>query len=132
MKNASVFLLLLASCFSSAELPLIQAAHSKRQKQKIAQLQKRWEVALKEEQKASAEMAKLALEIHREELKLIRRQIDEAEEKEGCNRLFMEEREVLYRLIQEGPSEMAFEAQVELDRILQMITECSDEEKRKF
>lgn len=120
---------LLMSCFYVPEFPVVQSGLSaKKQKQRIAVLQKKLESAEKEHKKVQIEVEKLASEIHEAQLALIRRQIDEAERKKTAS-LFLEEREALYEMIQSGPSPAAFEAQVELDRILRIITELSDERK---
>ncbi len=126
-------LLLLAACFSSSsDAPIAQAPNPRKQRQKIALLEKRLEAAEKQQQKALTEVERIAAEINQAKLALIRRQVDKFQEKEAkAPSLFLEEREALYRIIQEGPSPSAFEAQVELDRILRIITELSDGEKGK-
>jgi hypothetical protein len=123
----------LSSCFGGSELLLVQGLSNRKQKQKIAFLQKRLKIA--EQGKLTAERAveELAREIDEAELTLIRRQLNAYEKREEKHpNLFAKEREALYRMIQTGPSPSAFEAQVELDRILRMITELSDEEKYAF
>ncbi len=123
-----LLLLLLSSCFHTSDFPVVQGLSAKKQKQKIVVLQKKLESAEKEQKKVQNEVEKLASEIHEAQLALIRRQVDEAERKKAPS-LFLEERETLYQMIQSGPSPSAFEAQVELDRILRIITEFSDEGK---
>lgn len=132
MKRALLSLLFLTSCFTnSIEQPLVQGPNTKKQRQKIAVLQKKLELAEKEQLKVQTEVDRLATEINQAKLSLIRKQLDRYEKKnEKDLQLFLEEREALYRMIQEGPSPSAFEAQIELDRILRIITECSDEEAR--
>jgi t-SNARE complex subunit (syntaxin) len=133
MKHSWVFLLILASCFGGGEQLLVQGPSVKKQRQKIVQLQKKLEIAEKEQQKIESVLQKLIAEIDEAQLALIRRQIDDViKAKERSATLFMEEREALYRMIQTGSSQIAFEAQIELDRILQIITESSDEERRVF
>jgi septal ring factor EnvC (AmiA/AmiB activator) len=123
-------LLFLASCTISPDTPIAQAPNPKKQKQKIALLEKKLEVAAKEQQKALTEVERLAAEVNEAKLALIRRQIDRFEEKHpAAPALFLEEREALYQMIQEGPSPAALEAQAELDRILRIITERSEEKK---
>lgn len=124
---------ILASCFSVGEQPIVQNLSPKKQKQKIAVLQKKLEMAAKEQKKIETDVERLSSEIDEAQLALIRRQLDD-HERRGVkdSALFMEEREALYRMIESGPSPSAFEAQVELDRILRLITECSDEEKYVF
>ncbi len=119
----------LTSCFGGSDAILVQGLSPKKQRQKIAFLQKKLEIAEKEKEKIESDARKLALEVNEAKLALIRRQIDEYEKKkEWTPTLFMEEREILYQLIQSA-SPQAFEAQVELDRILQLITELSDGER---
>lgn len=133
MKYSWIFLFALTSCLGGGEPLLVQGPSVKKQRQKIAHLQKKLELAEKEQQKVETEVEKLAASIDEAQLALIRRQIDDVERgKEKGAALFMEEREALYRMIQAGPSQVAFEAQLELDRILQIITEFSDGEKRVF
>lgn len=118
----------LSACFGGNEQLLVQGPNAKKQRQKISNLQKKLEVAAKEKEKAITEVERLQNEIDEAKLALIRKQIDDYEKRKEKN-VFVEEREVLYRLIQSGESSKAFEAQVELDRILRVITELSDEEK---
>lgn len=121
------------SCFSSNDYLLVQGPSPKKQKQKIAVLQKKLEFAEKEQKKIASDVERLATEIEEAKIALIRRQLDEYEcRSDKAPTLFMEEREALYRMIQSGPSPAAFEAQVELDRILRIITELSDEERHVF
>lgn len=128
MRYYFVLSLLLTSCFSTSEQAIVQRPSAKRQKQKIAVLQKKLEVAAKEQIKVQTEVARLASEIDLAMLSLIHGRVDKYERnKEPVPSLFLEERESLYRMIQTGPSPSAFEAQVELDRILRLITERSDE-----
>lgn len=126
-----ILFLLLTGCFSSNEQAfVVQGPSAKKQKQKIAVLQKKLEQAEKEQKKVEDEVERLASEIDQVQLSLIRKQVDKYEKKnEKSPSLFLEERESLYRMIQSGPSPSSFEAQVELDRILRLITELSDEGK---
>lgn len=128
-----VFLLLLTGCFDSLKLqdPFIsQSLSPKKQKQKIAVLQKKLEAAEKEHRDAQTEVEKLASEIEEAQLALIRRQVDDYERKnERSSALFLDEREALYQIIQTGPGPASFQAQIELDRILRLITERSDDGK---
>lgn len=130
MKKIFIVLFVLTSCFGGNELAVVHGPSAKKQKQKIAVLQKKLESAEKTQKKVEDEVEKLASAINEVQLALIRRQIDDYERKENkVPNLFLEEREVLYRMIQGGPSPSAFDAQVELDRILRIITELSDEGK---
>ncbi len=128
MKFTYLIFLFLTACFSGPELAVVQGVSPKKQKQKINLLQKKLETAEKEEKKAKEEVEKLAFEINDAQLALIRKQVDLYEKKkEKVTPLFLEEREALYQMIQSGPSSSAFQAQLELDRILRVITEHSDE-----
>lgn len=121
-------LLVLSSCFTAQEPLFVQGPSPKKQKQKIALLQKKLESAEKEQKKIETDLERLSTEIDRAQLALIRRQLDDHERRaDKAPTLFMEEREALYRMIESGPSPAAFEAQVELDRILRLITELSEE-----
>jgi len=120
----------LSSCFSGNEQFVVQGLSAKKQRQKIALLQKKVELAEKEQRKVCNEVEELREEMNRARLALIHKQVDDYENKGGAPNLFLDERELLYRMIQEGPSPSAFTAQVELDRILRIITEFSDDQKR--
>jgi hypothetical protein len=128
-----LFLAILSSCFSVDEQLIVQGPSPKKQKQKIAFLQKKLEIAAKERKKIETDVERLSSAIDEAQLALIRRQLDD-HERSGTKdtALFMDEREALYRMIEAGPSPSAFEAQVELDRILRLITESSDDEKYVF
>ncbi len=134
---ALIVLFFTFSCFRSTSTNETVQLSSSKQKQKIGWLQKKLEIAERERAKIEAEVEKLNEEIQQAQLALIRKQLDESEKqihknpqnylgllKDGT--LFSQERESLHQLIQEGPSPWAFEAQVELDRILRMITELSE------
>jgi peptidoglycan hydrolase CwlO-like protein len=128
-----VMLVLLTSCFSVPDQLIAQGPSPKKQKQKIAVLQKKLESAEKEQKKIESDVERLCLAIDEAQLALIRRQLDDHEQRgEKASNLFKEEREALYRMIESGPSPSAFEAQVELDRILRLITECSSEDSYVF
>lgn len=120
----------LTACIGGGGELLVQSPNPKKQRQKISNLQKKLELAAREKEKVESDIERLQREIDEAKLSLIRKQIDDYEKrKEKQSTLFMEEREALYRLIQSGDSSKAIEAQVELDRILRIITELSDEEK---
>ncbi len=134
MRSSSFFLFFfLFSCggrspSNAEEISLIK------QKQKIVLLQKKLYLAEKEERKVKEKMEKLCDEMRETELGLIRRQIDDYEEliqKTPSKRadfesstLFLKERERLYWMIRNGKA--TSEAQIVLDRILQLVTELSD------
>ena len=106
-----------------------------KQKQKIAFLQKKLNLAEKEEKKIKNQIDQLSDEVREAELSYIRREVDRLEDLVRNNpkkkatldssSLFVEERETLHRMIQN--TQYPFEAQVVLDRILQFITELSNE-----
>ena len=135
----AILLLLLSSCFWTQGTQvgeLVQGPSPRKQKQKIVSLQKKLEAAEKEQKKVEEEVTRLSEEISKAQLMLIRRQVDDLEKRiqktnvPEPSSLFMQERESLHRLIQEGPSPSSFEAQVELDRILRIITDLSNTEIR--
>lgn len=128
-------LLVFASCSSRSSPAVVQELPPTKQKQKITLLQKKLQLAEKEEKKIHVQIERLSDEMHEAQLSLIRKQIDECEEMIRKNpkkkreldsgELFLAEREQLHQMIQSGAS--TFEAQLVLDRILQLITELSDE-----
>ncbi|EKE08205.1 MAG: hypothetical protein ACD_17C00291G0006 [uncultured bacterium] len=98
------------------------------QKKRVTHLEERLSRARDVIALAETDVERLKEEISREKLKLIRMEIDHFEKKEGSMlTFFIEEREALYEMIESGPASAALEAQVELDRILRMITEQSEE-----
>jgi hypothetical protein len=117
-----------------------------KQKQKIAFLQKKIDRAEKEQKKIEETIELLQEEMQQAELILVRRMVLETEEKlrkfeeDSTNRskytdheisnLFLEEREVLYRMIQSEPTPASFEAQAVLDQILGLITTLADGRKK--
>jgi hypothetical protein len=120
-------LLLLSSCFTVGEQMVVQGPSAKKHKQRILVLQKKLEGAEKEHKKIQSDIETLQQEIQEAELALIRKQLDDYEKKGLLSKnLFNEERESLYRMIEKGPSASSFEAQIELDRILRIITDHSD------
>ncbi len=144
----SFILLLLTSCsgfmsFGDGQ-PIVKELSSKKQKQKIEQLEKKREIAQKSQRNAEEEITHLNKEIHQAQLALIRKRVDEIEKQiqqiesdpqkyayllqMEISALFLQERELLHKMIQKEPSSL--EAQMELDRILRVITEFSDSAKR--
>ena len=123
-----ISLLLLASCaahpLAERELPV------RKQKQKIASLQKKLDAAQTEEEKIKKELSSLTEEISFARLALIRKQVDEYEKKMVTptepSSLFLKERELLYDMIENGPVSTVHSAEALLDRILRIITEVSD------
>jgi hypothetical protein len=114
-----------------------------KQKQKIAFLQKKLERAEKDKKKAEEEVEFLNEEMRQAELAFVRRIVHETATKlrqieedpasrfkfteREISNLFLEEREILHRMIQGGPTPASLEAQGVLDQILRMITHLSDE-----
>ncbi len=127
MKTILISLLLLGGGLELYAHSEPESSMVRKQRRRVVKLHKKWEWALQEKAKAEEEIEKLEREIDEAELALIREQINEYHEERGSF-LFVEEREILYRLIQSGSEESALEAQCQLDRILQIITEQSDEE----
>lgn len=120
---------LLTGCFQSADLAVVQTLQS--EKGTLTHLEKKLKQAEKVKHEAKLEVAAIKKEIDVAKIALIRKHIDEFKEgKVSSKGLFTEEREVLYNMIQEGSSSIAFEAQLELDRILRMITEQGNQEKK--
>ena len=129
----SLLLFLLTSCaapqLADRDLP------PRKQKQRIAALQKKVEAAQAEEQKVKKELTVLNEEIQFAQLSLIRKQIEDYEKKmPGQGRiadpagLFFKERELLHSIIQNGPYSARHTAEALLDRILRIITKASDGE----
>lgn len=124
---------ILSACVSTVEPLLVQGPVLKRQKQKVLNLRKKLEATAGEKEKMERRAEELQREIDEAELALIKHQIDEYErhpQKEIS--LFIEEREALYRLMQTEGSSHSADAQIELDRILRIITELSDEAKHVY
>ena len=138
------FLLFLTGCtLPSAGSDLLVKLSPTKQKQKIAFLQKKLDFAEKEQKKVAEEIDFLHEEIKQAELAFVRRIVFETEEKlrkfeenplnrskfteSQISHLFLEEREILHRMIQAGPTPASLEAQGVLDQILRLITSLSDE-----
>lgn len=132
--------LMLASCTAAKSQPAsvsVYTAGSQKLKQKAVVLQKKLEKAkrtLSEEEQA---IDKLRSQLCDAELNAIESKVDVFEKKwksdpsrlmqsprHDISNLFIEDREILTRIIQVGPDTMR--AQILLDRILQMITQISD------
>lgn len=148
MKILFLFLFCLAvSCSrSSGEgQEILHAVNGTKQKQKIGWLKKKLEIAERSRKQIETELDNLTVEIHQATLALIRKQLDSYEKQLAelladpqksallkqveVGRLFLQEREALHEIIQDGPSSAAFEAQTELDRILRMITQLSEKQE---
>jgi len=141
-----IALSLLASCsvpFYPEDFVATKTISPRKQRQKITALQKKLEIAEKEQEKVFEEVEELRREMHVAQIHLIQRQVDDfLQEMEkyrnspealakrlpyDLSSLFIAEREELHKMIQTGPSPSSFEAQVVLDQILRMITNLSDE-----
>jgi hypothetical protein len=109
-----------------------------KQRQRITLLQKKLQMAEKEQKKIETEVEWLGEEISLAKLTLISKMVDdwEVEVKQNPKKwsgvqsgeLFFKEREALHELIQK--SSYSFEAQMVLDKILQIITELSDDSRK--
>lgn len=139
-------LIFFTSCFSFRQEPnLVQSAPIRKQKHQIALLQKKLKSAETSQKKATAEVERVQEEMQQAQLTLIRKQVDRYEKQlqearknpqkwaqftaADPSSLFLAEREDLHKILQTRPSPAAFDAQVELDRILRLITQLSDESK---
>src|SRR5690606_15801086 len=133
---------LLSGCFSADRdsAPPIWAygPSPKKQKQRIAVLQKKLALAERELKRSEEYVELVQKEINDTHLSLIRRELDRIEEQLRACRFdgktppaeiaaaqFGKERETLCEIIENGNSAAAFQAQVELDRILRLITELA-------
>lgn len=118
-----------------------QNLSTSKQKQRIAYLEKKLEIAERDLQKTQDEVDLIQIELSRSQLALIEKQIDqyEKEQKEGPGFLskntlfqkeqlspFLKEREVLQKMLENGPSPESFEAQSVLDKLLRVITESKN------
>ncbi|MBI5272528.1 MAG: hypothetical protein HY861_00915 [Chlamydiia bacterium] len=129
--NGYIIGILCGICLVSCGPPSIttQDLPVTKQKQKIALLSKKLSMAKKEQKNLAVQVEQLSNEMHAAQIALIRGQIDAYEESLRNNSskrssqnkadLFREERETLYRMMQQGTS--SFEAQIVLDRILQLM-----------
>lgn len=121
--------------FISQDIPL------SKQRQKIAFLQKKLNLAEKDQRKAVDEVERLEGELYAAELHLIHRQLSQFETllsqvrddpRQGMRlpldraQLFLKEREMLQQMMENGPPPAAMEAQLVLDRILRLITDATD------
>jgi septal ring factor EnvC (AmiA/AmiB activator) len=123
-----ILLLLLAAC-GLRTTPNVAELAPVKQRQKIALLQKKLQLAEKEQKKMNAQVERLGDEMREAELAYIRKQVDHYEEAirrqpskmadyESAD-LFLDERERLHKMIHS--SESVYEAQIVLDRILQLM-----------
>lgn len=140
MKFRFAVLLLLVSCTGTFPFEgLIVKSSPKRERKKIEGLQKKLDTAEKAQKKAETETSHLKDEILKAQLALVRGQVDIYEQwmgkggqnppelvQHGISGLFIEERDLLHRIIQSGSAPFVQEAHIQLDRILRMITALSD------
>src|SRR5689334_17498332 len=127
-------LIVLASCGIRMTPNVAELAPTK-QKQKIVLLQKKLQLAEREQKKISAQVERLGDEMREAELAYIRKQVDTYEEiirkqpskmaDYNSSDLFSDERERLHKMIHR--SESIYEAQIVLDRILQLICQLQDQ-----
>jgi hypothetical protein len=119
-----------------------------KQKQRIAFLQKKLEIAEKNLRKAQDEVELLNGDLHQSQLALIEKQIENHEQQlrkarldpkakswghqAEASTLFLKEREILQQMMESGPSPAALDAQMILDRILRMITELKDMQDARY
>lgn len=118
-----LLLLLLSSCFLSEE------------NQPIASLQKKLEIASKKQVEAEEKVIELKKVVQKQQLASIKKRIDKYEKQMGKvdpiqEDSFAQERETLHELIEN--SEVSADAQVELDRILRIITELKGDYVQSF
>jgi hypothetical protein len=127
--------MLLGGCSLTSVSDSVQTLSATKQKQRINMLQKKLEIAEKTFHEAEGELEKLQKALHDSQLALIAKQIEAYRGGEARKKvrpavedppLFLEEREVLQKMMEEGPSQQALEAQVVLDKILRLITEAKD------
>lgn len=130
-----LFLLLLTACTHHTSIDSFVASNvPRRQKQKITALQRKLENAEKQQEKIDLEVEELREDLRQAELALIRKVVENCEDRldrfrgdpEEISALFLNERETLHRMIQSGPSPASFEAQLVLDQILRIITNVSE------
>lgn len=135
MIRCILLLAVLSSCgirphpTGGGDLPLTK------QKQKISFLQRKLMIAEMQQEKIQTQVQRLRDDVREAELAYIRGQIDDYEElirREpkakshfDSAELFHEEREKLHRIIQSSDS--TYEAQIVLDRILQLVTELGND-----
>ncbi len=110
------------------------AITQKRQKQKLVVLQKKLDSAEREQKQVERDVEILKEELRQAELELIRRSVESCEfklarhQRDHVAGLFLEEREMLHKMIQSGSTPASFEAQVVLDQILRIITNFSEQQ----
>jgi hypothetical protein len=120
-----LLLLLLGGCVHTT--PIAHTLSPKKQKQRIHILEKKLEGAKQELRKAQDAVEEIEMELEGAQIALVKRSLDEYEKKHPKQtELFVEEKEVLYRLIREGPNPGSFAAQAELDRLQRLSTESSE------
>jgi len=143
MKFFFLFLFIASCTLPPVSSELLVKMSPTKQKQKIAFLQKKLNMAEKEQKRIAGEIDFLQEEIKQTELAFVRRIVSEMEEKlkkfeenplyrfkmndREISNLFLDEREILHRLIRTGPTPASLEAQGVLDQILRLITSLNEE-----
>lgn len=128
MKKIFILFALLTSCVTLTDGERFLGAA--KQKQRVNFLQKKLDAAEIEKNDMEERIVQMQEELWATELEVVKRQVDKGMRRIPKNAdvaaLFWEERETLYRLTRNASPSVAFEAEVELDRILRLITELSD------
>lgn len=148
--GCGIFLIILTSCGSlgspwDPERLFTEGFSAKKQKQKIALLEKKLEFAEREKKEHEAEVLALQERLQEAKVALVRKLLEEYEREVvrlhedptkyakflqlEMSELFLKERETLHQVIRKGLCPASLEAQTVLDRILRLITELSDEKK---
>ncbi len=127
------------------ELLFTEGFSAKKQKQKIALLEKKLELAERDKKEIDEEVMALQERVQEARVALVRKLLEEYEKEVArlhedplkyskflqmeMSNLFLKERETLHQVIRKGLCPASLEAQAVLDRILRLITELSDEKK---
>jgi len=139
-------LLALSACSIQKQIALnhsFLSGSERKQKQKVIVLQKKLELAERALAKSQKELEALRMEFYDAELDSIESRLSALERKwqadplaltnalyQETTRLFLEEREILYQILQAGVS--MHRAQNLIDRILQLITQINDRAVRSY
>ncbi|MBI3508030.1 MAG: hypothetical protein HY069_00085 [Chlamydiia bacterium] len=119
----------MTSCTAQRAAYIADDLSPRKQKQKIALLQKKLEAAARDEEKKKQEILELQEAIRAARLALIRKELNQYEAKKHpySAELFQQEREFLQEVLQYGTNQMAKDAELLLERILRIITEESSD-----
>lgn len=96
---------------------VVQSLPLTKQKQRIAILQKKLEIAQRSAKTAQEIVDDLNSELQQSQITLIEKTLENHKYAGGD---FQKEKAVLHQILQDGPSPTAFEAQVVLDRMLRL------------